>query len=89
MKDELVTSRDFDTGRGEIRRLSRLWLFSRFVPLGNFAGGPGLRCLVVLRLLHGLGPWLVPLAIRGEKLLHRVHVLARRLRGGRFAGGNR
>jgi len=78
---ELVTSTGYDTGRGEIRRLTRLAFLSRVLPLGNFAGGPGLRSLVVLRLLHGAGPLLFRLAIRCENQLHRLHVLSRRLRG--------
>lgn len=58
----------------EISRLARLTLWSEIVPLGNFRGGPGGRCIAVLLLLHYFGyPMYFALARYG----HRLHFLRR------------
>ncbi|EKD34712.1 MAG: hypothetical protein ACD_75C02222G0004 [uncultured bacterium] len=45
----------YDLGGIEISRLIKTVIFSKIMPMGNFRGGPGGRCLVVLALLHYLG----------------------------------
>ena len=58
----------------EISRLVRVALWSKIVPMGNFRGGPGGRCLAVLLLLHYLGyPLYLVLARHG----HRLQLLKR------------
>jgi hypothetical protein len=74
-----VTSPAYEPQRGEIRRIARMAALARVVPIGNIGGGPGLRCLAVLLLLHGLGAPLFRLLIRIEPKLAALHRrLARR-----------
>jgi hypothetical protein len=65
----------------ELARLIKITLLGKYVPMGNFGGGPGGRCLAVLSLLHYLGyPMYLILARYG----HRLQVLRRiagKLRG--------
>jgi hypothetical protein len=58
----------------EISRLARLALWSEIIPLGNFRGGPGGRCLAVLILLHYLG---YPMYLLLARYGHRLHLLRR------------
>ena len=60
-----------------IFRVMRLLILSRLVPLGNLAGGGGLRCLVTLAVLHAFGKPLFRLLVRYE---HRLHSLYLRLK---------
>lgn len=50
-------NRRFELTGNEMFRLIRLCVFGRFVPIGNLRGGPGMRCLAVLSLLHYFGYW--------------------------------
>lgn len=50
-----VQNSRYDLGGLEISRLIKTVIFSKIMPMGNFRGGPGGRCLVVLALLHYLG----------------------------------
>ncbi|SDP09839.1 hypothetical protein [Desulforhopalus singaporensis] len=50
-----VQNSRFDlTGNGIIR-VMKLAAFGKIVPVGNLRGGPGIRCLVVVGLLHFFG----------------------------------
>ena len=76
-----VLNKRYDLQGLEISRLARLALWSRFVPMGNFHGGPGSRCLVVLLLLHFFGyPMYMILARYGHRLrlLRRIATKLRR-----------
>lgn len=75
-----VHNNRYDLSGIELPRLIKTAIFSRLIPMGNFRGGPGGRCLVVLTLLHYLGyPTYRLLAQYGSRLqfLRRV---AKRLR---------
>ena len=50
-----VLNKRFDLTGNEFSRLLKLSLFGKIVPIGNLRGGPGVRCLAVLTLLHYLG----------------------------------
>lgn len=50
-----VVNKRFDLTGNEFSRLLGMSLFAKFMPIGNLGGGPGLRCLIVLTLLHYLG----------------------------------
>ncbi len=64
-----VLTKGYDLTSGGILRTMRLALFARFIPVGNLAGGPGARCLLVLCILHIFGAPLYNLNARyGEKL---------------------
>ena len=72
----IVDSR-YDLEDSSILRLARLALLGKWLPLGNFRGGPGARCLAVLLLLHFLGRPLYTIHLRYG---HRLQPLLRRLR---------
>ncbi len=58
----------------EITRLAKIAFWSKLVPLGNFRGGPGGRCLAILIILHYFGyPMYLALARYG----HHLHFLRR------------
>jgi hypothetical protein len=59
----LLNSR-YDITGNELLRLVKLSLFARFVPVGNLRGGPGLRCLAVMSLLHYLGAPIYTILVR-------------------------
>ncbi len=54
MSKNVITGR-YDLGGNTLPRLLKLFFLGRFVPLGNWRGGPGLRCLVALSVLHYAG----------------------------------
>ncbi len=58
----------------EISRLARLALWRKIVPMGNFRGGPGGKCLAVLMFLHYLG---YPLYLALARYGNRLHLLRR------------
>ncbi len=58
----------------EITRLAGVAIWRKIVPMGNFLGGPGGRCLVVLILLHYLG---YPMYLVNARYGHHLHPLRR------------
>ena len=78
MQSDRVTDKHYDIGRGELGRISRLFLLNKFVPLGNLGGGPGLRCLLMLFIVHRLGGFLFRLLIFQEERLTRLYIRLRR-----------
>jgi len=74
---KIVTS-GYDLQGLGIFRLARLALIGKYLPLGNFLGGPGARCLAVLTFLHYLGyPYYFLLARHGHRLQWLRHYLRR------------
>lgn len=64
-----VLDRQYQLAGNELPRLLRTTLLSRLIPCGNWRGGPGTRCLVVLALLHYAGrPLYLVVARYGERL---------------------
>jgi hypothetical protein len=64
----------------EILRLLKIALLSKFVPMGNFRGGPGGRCLVVLIFLHYFGYPLYYILIRHGQRLGPLRRIVAKLR---------
>jgi len=77
-----VTDQRLEAGRGDILRQARLALLDRFIPLGNFGGGPGWRCLAVMTVLHYVGRPLFVVLIRYESQLTGLYRRLKGLRGG-------
>ncbi len=50
-----IINRYFELQGNSHWRLLRMAAFARIIPIGNLAGGPGIRCLVILTVLHYLG----------------------------------
>ncbi len=73
-----VLDRNYQLGGNELPRLLRTTLLSRLIPCGNWRGGPGMRCLAVLLLLHSGGrPLYLMIAHYGERLRPLRQRLAR------------
>ena len=78
MKEEYVTGKNYDLGRGEIGRIVRITLANKLIPLGNLGGGARLKGLVILFLSHYGGRLVFPCLIPFENQLHRLYL---RLKG--------
>ena len=64
-----LLDRRYDIRGNELVRVVKLSLFARLVPVGNLRGGPGMRCLAVMFVLHYLGaPLYAFLARYGSKI---------------------
>ncbi len=50
-----VFTKRYDLRGNELARLGKTALLSKWIPLGNFRGGPGARCLLTLAVLHYFG----------------------------------
>ena len=68
-----ITGKNFDLGEGEIRRIIRVLLCSKIIPLGNLGGGARLRGLLVLLLSHSFGGIIFPLLVPFEDKLHHLY----------------
>ncbi len=77
-----ITSRRLEAGRGDILRLGRLYLLDRVIPLGNFASGPGWRCLATMTVLHYFGRPLFIILVRYETQLTALYRRLKDIRGG-------
>ena len=78
-KTEIFT-RSFDIEGNQISRVCRLSLLAKILPVGNLRGGPGIRCLLTLLVVHLFGETIFSLAIRQEARLHRIYLYINRLR---------
>jgi hypothetical protein len=64
-----LLNRRYDIAGNELLRVVKFSAFAKFVPVGNLRGGPGLRCLVVMFILHYFGsPLYTVLAKYGQKM---------------------
>lgn len=75
-----IFTTSYDLCGNSVGRLARLCAMAKFVPIGNLRGGPGLRWLVTMLLLHTFGRGLFGLIIRQEQRLHRLYQLRHSLR---------
>lgn len=79
--DQMVVSRRYDlTGNGIFRTFWQQ-VHTRVIPMGNFSGGAGLRCLLVLSVLHAVGQPVFRILIRFERQLSALYRLLERVRG--------
>ena len=75
----ILTGR-FDLAGSEISRVIRILMFNRLIPVGNLAGGGGVRSLLVLAVLHFLGRPIFRLLIKQERRVHALHRVINRLK---------
>ncbi len=61
-------------------RLIKICAFGKIVPIGNLKGGPGVRCLVIVSLLHYFGYWGYLLKAKHGHRLSRIKPILKRLR---------
>ncbi len=76
MNNKKLINTHFDISGNSIIRLTRFFLLSRVIPLGDNRGGPGLKCLLVLGVFHYFGRQLYWFDGR----FHRVTNLLRRIK---------
>ncbi len=74
-----VLNNRFDLTGNEMSRLLRLSAFGKFIPIGNLRGGPGLRCLVVLSVLHYFGYPVYFIKAKYGHRLGKIKALAKRV----------
>lgn len=67
-----VLKKNYDLQGLEISRLAKITLIGKILPLGNLAGGPGTRDIIILSLLHYFG---YPVYLFLARFGHRVKIL--------------
>lgn len=75
-----------DLAGNSVLRLFRHQVLARCIPLGNYRGGAGLKCLVIFVVLHYLGRPLFRVLVRYEQRLHSLYRLRERFRNRGGAG---
>lgn len=78
MKQPVLTKR-FDLAGNTVPRVFRHQVLARLIPMGNYRGGAGFRCLLVFTVLHYLGGPLFRVLIRFERELAGLYKLKERL----------
>ena len=73
MKEQYVTSPNYDLGEGEIGRIFHTLVCNKIIPLGNLGHGATLKGLLVLLLSHKLGQFIFPLLVPYEDKLHQLY----------------
>lgn len=67
-----LLSSNFDLTGSETLRVGRTFVMSKLIPLGNFGGGPNIRCLLVLMVLHYFSKPVFWLLVREEHFVYRI-----------------
>ena len=80
--DRSVLNKRNDLIGSPILRVFRHQMLARCLPLGNYRGGAGFRCLVIFSLLHYLGRPLFGVLVRYERQLNALYRLREKLRQG-------
>lgn len=75
-----VTTKKYDLAGNTLAKLIKIAAFGKVVPIGNLRGGPGLRCLLVLSLLHYGGYTMYLVNARYGHRLQKIKNLLRRFR---------
>ena len=78
MQKQRVIGTDYDLGDGELCRITRIAALNKCIPLGNLGGGPGVRCLLILCIVHKFGRLLYRIMMPQEDRITRLYA---RLRG--------
>ena len=73
-------SRRYDLDGNSIIRVFRHQLLARCIPLGNYRGGAGFKCLFVLGVVHYFGKPLFSILVRFERQATYLYKLRERIR---------
>lgn len=73
-----LLNKRFDLTGNSVLRVFRHQLLARCLPLGNYRGGAGMKCLVIFSVLHYLGRPLFLVLVRFERQLHSLYRLRER-----------
>ena len=79
-KTTLLTRRYDLTGNG-ILRIFQHQVTAKCIPLGNYKGGAGFKCIAVFTLLHYLGSPIFYILIRFERQMSSLYRFVKRLSG--------
>ena len=79
-KTSPLLSGSYDLTGLEVPRVIRLLMLNRLIPLGNLAGSGGLRCLLILAVLHSFGGLLFRGMIRYERQIHSFYMILKRIK---------
>jgi hypothetical protein len=72
-------NKNFDIEGNEFFRVCRTFIRSKIVPLGSFGSGPGIRCLLVLTVLHYFSAPIYYVFVRKEDAIRKVYLRLKRL----------
>ena len=75
-----ILNKRYDLTGNELSRLGKNILSSKLIPVGNLGGGPGLRCLITLSILHYCGAGLFWVQARYGHRLQLLRRLAAKIR---------
>ncbi len=70
-----IMTKGFDTSSSPMHRILRHYIRSRFVPMGFYHGGAGLKCLLILSVTHYLGRPIFWFITRFESQVRRIYIL--------------
>ena len=77
MNQPLLDKR-YDLSGNSMLRVFRQQVTAKIIPMGNYRGGAGLKCLLVFTVLHYLGRPVFFILIRFERQLSRLYKLRER-----------
>jgi hypothetical protein len=65
--NKMLFTRRYDLAGNPILRTSRHQVLSRCIPLGNYRGGAGFKCLLAFVVLHYFGKPIFSILVRCER----------------------
>jgi len=75
-----IMNKGFDLSSNPLRRVSGHYILSRFIPLGYYQRGGGMKCLCVLSLSSYFGRPVYWIASRFERTMTRLQRLPGKLK---------
>jgi len=81
--DRPVLTKRYDLAGNSILRLFRHQMLARCIPLGNYRGGAGFKCLVIFSVLHYVGRPLFTVLIRYERQMAALYKIRERMHSGK------
>jgi len=72
----------YDLSGNSIVRVFRQQITAKFIPMGNYRGGAGLKCLLIFFVLHYVGRPLFFVLIRFERQLSLLYKVRERMKNG-------
>ncbi len=75
-----LMSKGYDLTSNPMHRVFRHYLLSRFIPMGVYRGGAGLKCLLVFFITNVFGRPMYYLKVRFERQVSALYVLKNKFR---------
>ena len=77
--EQPVLTRRFDLAGNTVLRVCKHQVLARLIPMGNYRGGAGFRCLLAFSVVHYLGGAVFQVLIRFERELAYLYRLKERM----------